>query len=67
MKILIIISSIKIILCMKIKIIHKISITSIIKMMVKVVHLMVSINKLIAIITFLRAYRIRDNLETCIT
>lgn len=52
---------------MKIKIVHKISITSIIKMTVKVVHLMVSINRLIAIVTFLQAYQTRDNLVTCIT
>jgi hypothetical protein len=67
MKISITILSIKNILCMKIKIVHKIFITSIIKMMVKVVHLMVSINRLIAIVTFLQAYQTRDNLVTCIT
>jgi hypothetical protein len=52
---------------MKIKIVHKIFITSIIKMTVKVVRLMVFINRLIAIVTFLQAYQTRDNLVICIT
>ena len=49
---------------MKIKTIHKTSITSIIKMMVKEVLLMASINRLITIITFLQASQTKDNSVT---
>jgi hypothetical protein len=50
---------------MKIKTVHKISITSITKMMVKVVHLMASINRLITTIIFPQVSQIKDNLVTC--
>jgi hypothetical protein len=66
MKIFITILSIQNTQCMKIKTIHKISITSVTKMTVKVVHLMASINRLIIIITFLQASQTKDNSVTSI-